>query len=340
LPQVAVEFDRAMARSLGASIGSAATAIRAAFGGAVASEIESPNGLVQIEVLYDAGDRTSLANVLAIPLRTASGAIVRVGDFAHLTLAPAPIVITRTNRSDVVHIDASLGPGYQLSNVMREFHKRVDALRLPPSVTVRDAPSSQLELLAQTLSGMTGSIALSVVLVYLLMVALYNGFRDPLIILFSVPLAIVGALVSLWLTHQTLNLFSLIGILLLVGLVAKNGILLVDYTNTVRRRDGKNKRDAAIESARTRFRPIVMTTAAMISGMLPLALALEPGSSVRSSLGVVVIGGLSSSLVLTLFIVPIVYQWLAPNELPEPARIGDERKPDAPAPDASSPNPA
>ncbi len=322
LPQVAVQFDRAMARSLGASIGDASTAIRAAFGGDVATELESPNGLVQVEVIYPKSDQNSLANVLAIPLRSASGAIVRVGDFAHLSLSPAPVLITRTNRADVVHVDASLADGYELSNVMRDFHKRVDALHVPADVTVRDAPQSQLELLQQTLVGMSGSIALSIVLVYLLMVALYNDFRDPLIILFSVPLATVGALVALWITHQTLNLFSLIGILLLVGLVAKNGILLVDYTNTLRRRDGSNKYDAAVESGKTRFRPIVMTTAAMITGMLPLALALEPGGAVRSSLGIVVIGGLSSSLVLTLFIVPIVYQWLAPDKLPEPVKIG------------------
>ena len=178
--------------------------------------------------------------------------------------------------------------------------------------------------MAQTLSGVGGSLIVSVFLVYLLMVALYNDFRDPLIILFSVPLAIVGALAALWITHNTLNLFSLIGSLLLVGLVAKNGILLVDYTNTLRKRDGMNKHDAAVESGKTRFRPIIMTTAAMITGMFPLALALEPGSAVRSSLGIVVIGGLLSSLVLTLFIVPIVYQWIAPDKLSEPTKIGDE----------------
>ena len=331
LPQVAVEFDRPMARALGASLGDASTAIRASFGGDVATELESPNGLIQVEVIYPKSQQRSLASVLAIPIRAANGAIVRVGDFAHLTLSPAPVLITRTNRADVVHVDGSLADGYQLSNVMRDFHKRVDAFHFPGLVTIRDAPSSQLELLQQTLAGMAGSIALSIVLVYLLMVALYNDFRDPLVILFSVPLATVGALVALWATHQTLNLFSLIGILLLVGLVAKNGILLVDYTNTIRRRDGKNKRDAAIESGRTRFRPIIMTTAAMITGMLPLALALEPGSSVRSSLGVVVIGGLLSSLVLTLFIVPIVYQWIAPDRLSEPVKIGgkdDERDDD------------
>ena len=104
LPQVDVEFDRAMARSLGVSIGNASTAVRAAFGGAVATELESPNGLVQVEVLYPRTNLESLANVFSIPLRAANGAIVRVGDVAHLTIAPTPVVITRTNRADVVHV--------------------------------------------------------------------------------------------------------------------------------------------------------------------------------------------------------------------------------------------
>jgi len=132
--------------------------------------------------------------------------------------------------------------------------------------------------------------------------------------MFSVPVAAVGAVGSLMLTHSTLNLFSLIGSMLLIGLVAKNGILLVDYANTLRRR-GYSKIDAIKESANTRFRPIMMTTLAMVAGMLPLALAFEPGSQERQSLGVVVIGGLLSSLVLTLVLVPVMYEWIAPKEM-------------------------
>jgi HAE1 family hydrophobic/amphiphilic exporter-1 len=153
------------------------------------------------------------------------------------------------------------------------------------------------------------------ILVFLLMVALYNSYESPFIIMFSVPVAAVGAVGSLMLTHSTLNLFSLIGSMLLIGLVAKNGILLVDYANTLRRTRGLSKVEAIKESAKTRFRPIMMTTLAMVSGMLPLALALEPGSQERESLGVVVIGGLLSSLVLTLVLVPVMYEWLAPKEM-------------------------
>jgi HAE1 family hydrophobic/amphiphilic exporter-1 len=168
--------------------------------------------------------------------------------------------------------------------------------------------------LAQTISGMAAALGLAFALVYLLMVALFNSYRSPAIILFAVPLAVIGALGSLALTHETLNLYSLIGTVLLIGLVVKNGILLVDFAN--RERDaGKSKLAAIVSAAQTRFRPIVMTTIAMIAGMLPLALALEQGAAVRQSLGVVVIGGLSSSLLLTLLIVPIAYLWISPKHL-------------------------
>jgi len=147
------------------------------------------------------------------------------------------------------------------------------------------------------------------------MVALYNSYRDPFIIIFSVPVAAVGAIGALVVTHRTLNLFSLIGTILLVGIATKNGILLVDYANTLRAR-GMSKLDAIKESAFTRFRPIVMTSFSVIFGNLPLALALDPGSGSRSSLGIVIIGGVMSSLVLTLVLIPNMYMWLAPDQLP------------------------
>jgi multidrug efflux pump subunit AcrB len=159
--------------------------------------------------------------------------------------------------------------------------------------------------------------------VFLLMVALYNSYRSPLIILFSVPVAAVGALGALALTRETLNLFSLIGTILLVGIVTKNGILLVDYANTLRER-GKNKLEAIQESAFTRFRPIIMTSISVVAGNFPLALALEPGSSVRSSLGVVVIGGILSSLILTLVLVPIMYMILAPEHFHATHKLEDD----------------
>jgi len=164
----------------------------------------------------------------------------------------------------------------------------------------------------ETVVGMSASLALSILLVYLLMVALYDSYRTPFVIMFSVPVAVVGALGALALSSQTLNLFSFIGSVLLVGLVSKNGILLVDFANRLRR-EGMDTVEAVRESARERFRPIIMTTLAMVAGMTPLALSLDPGSQAERSLGTVVIGGLLSSLLLTLLLVPIVYLRFAPS---------------------------
>jgi multidrug efflux pump subunit AcrB len=169
---------------------------------------------------------------------------------------------------------------------------------------------------------MTVALLLSIVLVYLLMVALYDSYRTPFIIMFAVPVAAVGAIGSLAITHQTLNLFSLIGSVLLIGLVTKNGILLVDFANR-RRAAGLGRVAAMREAARERFRPIMMTTIAMIAGMTPLALVLDPGAQAARSLGTVVIGGLASSLLLTLVLVPVVYVALAGE--PRKARLDVRR---------------
>ena len=310
-PQVELTFDRARARALDVSIGDATTAASAAFGGVIATQFETADGLEQVQVIYPLENQTSLSEFATIPVRAENGNIVHLGDFSAMSWAPAPPLITRVDRNTVIDISANVAPGYSLSNVQKTFGQRLKALKLPPNIVVRPRPLGQQDLMGQTLAGLGGSLILSVVLVFLLMVALYNSYRSPLIILFSVPVAAVGALGALALTHETLNLFSLIGTILLVGIVSKNGILLVDYANTLRER-GETKLQAIQESAFTRFRPIVMTSISVVAGNVPLALALEPGSSVRSSLGVVVIGGILSSLLLTLLLVPIMYLILAP----------------------------
>jgi len=311
-PQVELRFDRARARALNVSIGSAAVAAEAAFGGAIATQFNTVDGLEQVQVIYPIEDQRSLSSIAAVPVRATNGAIVHLGDFSTFAWAPAPPLITRVDRNSVIDISSNVAATSSLSNVQKAFYERIAALHLPKNIIVRPRPLGQQDLMGQTLTGLGGSLILSVVLVFLLMVALYNSYRSPLIILFSVPVAAFGALGALAITHETLNLFSLIGTILLVGIVSKNGILLVDYANTLRER-GRSKLDAIKESAFTRFRPIIMTSISVVAGNLPLALALEPGSGVRSSLGVVVIGGILSSLVLTLVLVPTMYMYLAPE---------------------------
>jgi hydrophobic/amphiphilic exporter-1 (mainly G- bacteria), HAE1 family len=311
-PQVEVEFDRERARALDASIGTASTAVRAAFGGYTATQFTGTNGLKDVQIIYPEDDLRSLTGIATIPIRANNSSIITVGDITKLTLAPAPPLMMRNDRRPVVLVGANVSPGATLSNVTRAFERRLRALNLPQGITVAPIAGGNQESLSQTVTYMTLSLCLSILLVYLMMVALYNGYITPFIIMFTVPVAVVGALGALALTHQTLNLFSLIGSILLVGLVAKNGILLVDFANQLREH-GLTKLEAIKESALARFRPIVMTTVAMIAGMLPLALALDPGSQAERPLGIVVIGGLSSSLVLTLVLIPIMYLRFAPQ---------------------------
>ena len=312
-PQIEVNFNRNAARALDASIGTASTAVRAAYGGYTATQFTGPDGLKNVQVIYEQKDLVNLAGISAIPIRANNGSIIRVGDIVDLQDVPAPPLIIRLERRNVVLIGANVAPGATLSNVVRDYERRLRALHLPSDITVAPVAGGNQQQVTDTTYEMSVSLLLSILLVYLLMVALYNGYVTPFIVMFTVPVAVVGALGALAITRQTLNLFSLIGCIMLVGLVAKNGILLVDFANQLRDR-GLSKLDAIVESAHHRFRPIVMTTFAMIAGMLPLALALDPGSQAERPLGIVVIGGLSSSLVLTLLLIPIMYLRFSPED--------------------------
>jgi HAE1 family hydrophobic/amphiphilic exporter-1 len=311
-PQFDIVFNRDRARVLDVNIGLAAQAVRAAFGGTLATQFDTENGTKYVQVLYPQSYAQSEANLRDISIRTSAGKLIHLSDIATFVSTPSQVLITRDNRQTVIHIGANVSPDAQLSIVQQDFQKRVKALNLPHTVIVGTGSGGNQANLAQTVNGLGLSLLLSFSLVYLLMVALYDAYRAPLVIMFAVPVAAVGALGALAITSQTLNLFSLIGVVMLVGLVSKNGILLVDFAE-LKVAGGMQKFDAMKLAARERFRPIVMTTVSMISGMLPLALALDPGSAAKRSLGTVVIGGLTSSLILTLVIVPIMFIWIAPG---------------------------
>lgn len=311
-PQIEVEFHRDAARVANVSLSTAAAALRAAFGGDTVTQYISPLGLEDVTVIYPIANQTDVATLRSIRLRSNSGTIVHLGDIADLRALPAPALLTRQNRQTVIHISSNIAPGAIQSNVTKVFERRVKALNLPANISVAPNAGGDQQNLQDTVTGIGAALVFAISLVYLLMVALFNSYRSPAIILFSVPVAVVGALGGLALTHQTLNMFSMIGTVLLIGLVSKNGILLVDFANRARAR-GLTRTAAITEAASVRFRPILMTTIAMISGMLPIALAVDPGSETRRALGVVVIGGLSSSLILTLLLVPIIYVRFAPR---------------------------
>ncbi|MGA3038200.1 MAG: efflux RND transporter permease subunit [Vulcanimicrobiaceae bacterium] len=327
-PQVEIIFDRQKMNALNVDIGQAANAAGAAFGGNQVTQFETPAGLEEVQVIYPTDLQVEISSLAAIPIRSQTGAIVHLGDFATFRYEPTPPIITRVDRYNVVHVNGNYIPGSSLSAVQNEFFKRLPSLHLPPNITVKPAPLGSQDFMNQTLRGLGASMIFSVILVFLLMVALYNSYSSPFIIMFSVPVAAVGALGALMITHKTLNLFSLIGSILLIGIATKNGILLVDYANTLRSR-GRDKLAAIKESAHTRFRPIIMTSFSIVAANIPLALGFEPGSGARTSLGTVIIGGVLSSLVLTLLLVPIAYMWMAPKDwkVPKEQKHADPHPP-------------
>jgi HAE1 family hydrophobic/amphiphilic exporter-1 len=176
--------------------------------------------------------------------------------------------------------------------------------KIPDGITVKTG--GMMEQQSSAFGSLAFAFLAAIVLIYLIMVVLYNSLLDPVIVLFSIPLSMIGAFLALALTMNTLNIFTIIGLIVLIGLVAKNAILLVDFTNHIRK-EGMNLFDALIEAGKERFRPILMTTFAMIFGMLPIALASGNAAEIKNGMAWVIIGGLTSSMILTLIVVPVVY---------------------------------
>ncbi len=232
--------------------------------------------------------------------------MVPLGRVATFTWDRAATKIEHVDKQVIVRVNGDIDRSKTtLGEVMGKVNKQLHTPGfLPPGVTLGEEGDSKFFM--EFLSSMGFALITSIALIYCLMVILYGSFLTPLVIMFSIPVALIGALIALAITHQTINLFSAIGIIMLFGLVAKNGILLVDYANTLRKR-GLTYIEAILTAGGTRLRPIVMTTAAMVFGMLPLATGHTEGGEIRMSMGIVLIGGLLSSLFLTLFLVPATY---------------------------------
>jgi HAE1 family hydrophobic/amphiphilic exporter-1 len=237
--------------------------------------------------------------------------LIPISEIADFHMTKAPTRIDRQARERVLHVTADVDPNANVS--LGTILGPVQAKLAQPGFLpdgVKAVAAGDADLFNQTFTSMGIALLTSFMLVYMLMVVLYGSFVEPFVVMFSVPVAIVGALGGLAIRHQTLNLFSLIAIVMLFGLVAKNGILLVDYANQQRRKFNLGVREAILAAAATRFRPILMTTFAMVFGMLPLSLGLTEGAEERASMGTVLIGGLLSSLILTLALVPVMYTYV------------------------------
>ncbi len=305
-PHLTVRIDPARAAVLGVSPGAAGLAARTAVGGVVATKVRTWNGLVNVLLQYPLTSRNSIDEIRRIQVRANDNSLVPLGSVATFTWDRAPTKIEHVDKQVVARVNGDIDrTKTTLGAVMGLVNAKLkEPGFLPPGVTLGTEGDSKFFI--EFLTSMAFALLTSVALIYCLMVILYSSFTTPLVIMFSIPVAIIGALLALGLTGQTINLFSAIGLIMLLGLVAKNGILLVDYANTLRKR-GLTYAEAIVTAGGTRLRPIVMTTAAMVFGMLPLATGHTEGGEIRMSMGVVLIGGLLSSLFLTLFLVPAMY---------------------------------
>jgi HAE1 family hydrophobic/amphiphilic exporter-1 len=310
-PRLNIQIDPRRANVVGVAPADAATVARIAIGGTVATRVRLENGLTDVRLELPAQRRNDIETIRALQVRSASGALIPLSEIANFTMTKAPTRIDRQARERVLSVTGDVDPNSHVS--LGTILAPVQAKLAQPGFLpdgVKAVADGDADLFNQTFSSMGLALLTSFMLVYVLMVVLYGSFVEPFVVMFSVPVAIVGALAGLAIRHQTLNLFSLIAIVMLFGLVAKNGILLVDYANQQRKKFNLGVHEAILAAAATRFRPILMTTFAMIFGMLPLSLGLTEGAEERASMGTVLIGGLISSLILTLALVPVMYTYV------------------------------
>jgi HAE1 family hydrophobic/amphiphilic exporter-1 len=308
VPELEVQIDRARAAELGVTAQQIGSTVSTLVGGSSPTNL-TPNGasiLLPVVITVAGSDTITPAQIEQLPLTTATGAVIRLGDVATVQPTTEPAQINDQSRQLEVSVSVTT-LGIPLGQVTSEVNQAMQTIVIPAgfSYTFGGAAQSQ----SQVFVPLEAAFALSILLVYMLTSALYESFLYPLAVLLSLPLATVGALGALALTGNTLNLYSFMGLIMLMGLVAKNAILLVDFTNRLRDR-GYSRVEALAEAGRTRLRPILMTTFTMVFAMLPLAIKFGTGSEQRSPMATVLVGGLLSSTFLTLIFVPVIYSYL------------------------------
>jgi len=308
-PTVGIRIDRDAASDLGLSLRTVGDALNPLIGGSTVGEWTSPQGEsfdIVVRLPADERDDTSLLRSLPIAPAPEGGGVVRLDQVANVAGSEGPGEITREDRRRSVSVTANL-EGRTAGEVTAEVQARMNALDLPPGYTV--SAGGDAEDLAETAVSAATALLLAIVFIYLVLASQFGSFVQPFAIMSSLPLALIGVMLGLLVGGSTLNMFSIIGFIMLMGLVVKNAILLVDNANQ-RRAEGMELRDALVEAGSTRFRPIVMTTLAMIFGMLPLALNIHGGSGQNAPMAHAVIGGLISSSLLTLVVVPVILTWV------------------------------
>jgi HAE1 family hydrophobic/amphiphilic exporter-1 len=303
-PELVVNVDRQKAADLGLTPAQVSSVLRTGLAGSTVSTFR-PAGTTgwDVNVILNPAERDRVDQVGQIPIVTPTGATIQLGQIAGVSAANGPTQINRRDRQRSVYVTANLN-GRTAGDVAKDIQAGLDKISVPSGYKITQGGDAQSQ--SESFGEILQALGLSVLLMYMLMVALFESLVFPLMIMFSLPLAVVGAFGLLAVTGNTLNMLSMIGLILLTGLVGKNAILLVDYTNTLRKR-GLARNEALLQAGPTRLRPILMTTSALVLAMLPIALKLGEGSEWRAPMAVTVIGGLLTSTLLTLVLIPAVY---------------------------------
>jgi multidrug efflux pump len=306
-PELVVSFNREKAKNLGVSVQSVAQTLQFAYGGVRYGYFSKSGKQYQIIGQVERAHRDDPVDLKSLYVRNDKGEIIQLDNVVEVVEQSSPPQLYHYNRYKAATVSAGLAPGKTIGDGIEEM-KRIQKKILDDSFTTDLAgPSRDF---AESSSNTLFAFILALVLIYLVLAAQFESFKDPIIIMFTVPLALAGALLTLWYFDQTMNIFSQIGIIVLLGLVTKNGILIVEFANQ-KREQGLPKLQAVKEAAVSRLRPIMMTSLATILGALPIALALGAGAKSRVSMGMVIIGGLLFSGFLTLYVIPVVYQFLS-----------------------------
>lgn len=313
-PELRVTTDRERARDLGVSVSDIAQVLQLYYSGGRIAYFIINGKQYQVIAQVDRAHRDQPLDLKTIYVRSNKGKLIQLDNVVKIEENATPPAIYHFNRYKSATIQCGLAPGRTIGDGIIEMNRIAHSLLDDTFSTELSGPSRDA---AESSSNIGFAFAFALLLIYLVLAAQFESFIDPFVVMFTVPLAIAGAFLSLWLFNQTLNIFSEIGIITLVGLVTKNGILIVEFANQ-RMEHGLQKYEAVIEAATSRLRPILMTSLAVVLGSVPIAFALGAGAKSRVSLGIVIMGGMLFSLVLTLYIIPMMYLIFAPKTHRDP----------------------
>jgi len=306
-PELQITIDRMKVRDLGLSTNDVVSAMQAAFSGGRLAYFIMNGFQYYVIAQVERRDRNEPADISKVYVRNKNGDNIPLDAVLHIEQNSSPSTLYHFNRYKAATISASLAEGKTIGDGINAMQRIANELLDQSYQTALSGASRDY---AESSSNIVFAFVLALVLIYLVLAAQFESFVDPFVIMLTVPLALAGALLSLSIFHQTLNIFSEIGMIMLIGLVTKNGILIVEFTNQ-KREQGMNKRAAVIEAATQRLRPILMTSLATSLGALPIALSLGAAATSRIPLGIVVVGGIMFSLILTLFVIPAVYTYIS-----------------------------